>query len=123
MQGKNNSKVQAGADAAAPVASSSATPAVSCYRTYPLSKWFYVEQIIYSRIKPARPPIARNLKCAPYGVFPLPDSDSDENGYNNNVQKCFQWTYSDSYTCTDSDSNGYCTHFGTDIGTDKVEFN
>ena len=39
MQGKNNSTVQAGADAAAPaVASSSATPAVSCYRTYPLSK-------------------------------------------------------------------------------------
>ena len=70
-------------------------------------------------------------KTACYGVFPLPDSDSytdsysdsDENGYNNNVQKCFQWTYSHSYPCTDSDSNGYCTHFGTDIGTSKVEFN
>ena len=37
-----------------------------------------------------------------YGVFPLPDSDS----------------YTDSY----SDSNGYCTQFGTDISTDKVEF-
>ena len=62
-----------------------------------------------------------------YGVFPLPDSDSytdsGENGNNNNVQKCFQWTYSDSYACTDSHSNGYCTHFGTDISTDKVEFN
>ena len=38
------------------------------------------------------------LKGKPNGVFPLPDSDSyadsysdsDENGYNNNVQKCFQ---------------------------------
>ena len=58
------------------------------------------------------------------GVFPLPDSDpytdSDGIGFNSNVQNCFHWTYSDSYACSDSDANGYCTHFGTNISTDKV---
>ena len=43
-------------------------------------------------------------------------SDSYEIGFNDNMQNCFHWTYIDSY------SNGSCTQFGTDIGTDKVEF-
>ena len=64
-----------------------------------------------------------------YGVFPLPNSYSDtdsnsyENGYNSNVQNCFHWTYSETYACSDSNSNGYCTHFGTDIGNDKGDLN
>ena len=48
------------------------------------------------------------------GVFPLPDSDSetdsetdsDKNGSDSNMQKCFHWTDSDTYACSDSDSNG-----------------
>ena len=55
-------------------------------------------------------------------MFPLPDSNSyadfDANGCNSNKQNCFHWTYTDSY----SDSNGYCTHFDTDVSTDKAEF-
>ena len=59
-----------------------------------------------------------------YGVFLLPDSDSythsysdsDSNGWYNNVQNCFHWTYSDSF----SDTDGYFTQFDIDIGTDKV---
>ena len=57
-----------------------------------------------------------------YSVFPLPDSDSysnsDWNGWYINVQNCFHWTYSDSY----SDADGYCTQFDTDIHTNKVVF-
>ena len=52
-------------------------------------------------------------------MFPLPDSDSytdseadsDGIGFNSNVQNCFHWTYSKTDACSDSDSNGYCTHF------------
>ena len=40
-------------------------------------------------------------------VFPLPDTDSDTYGYNSNMQNCFHWTYTETY----SYSNGYCTHF------------
>ena len=52
---------------------------------------------------------------------PTPDSytNSYKIGFNDNVQNCFHWTYTNSY----SDSNGYCTLFDTPIGTDKVEFN
>ena len=65
-----------------------------------------------------------------YGVFSLPDSDSYtdsdsdsyEIGFNDNVKNCFCWTYTDSYCNSYSDFNGYCTQFGTNIGTDKVEF-
>ena len=58
-----------------------------------------------------------------YGVFPLPDSDSYADSDSNangcsNANDCFHWTYTDSY----SDPNGYCTHFDTDMDTDKVEF-
>ena len=48
-------------------------------------------------------------------MLPLPDSDSetdsDKNGFDSNVQKCFHWTDSETYACSDSDSNSYCTHF------------
>ena len=53
---------------------------------------------------------------------PIPIPIPIKNGYNSNVQKCFHWTYSDSYAYSYSNSNGYCIHFGTDIGTDKVGF-
>ena len=69
--------------------------------------------------------LTRNRKWT-YGVFALPNSnscadsytDSDVNGLYDNVQNCLHWTYTDSY----SDSNGFCTQFGTNISTDKVEF-
>ena len=35
-----------------------------------------------------------------------------------NVQNCFHWTYTDSY----SDSNAFCTQFDGDIFTNKVVF-
>ena len=44
--------------------------------------------------------------------------DADLNGYYNNVQNCFHWTYSDSYY----DADGYYTQFDTNIGTNKVVF-
>ena len=64
--------------------------------------------------------ICEKSEYANNGVFPLPGSDSYtdsyEIGFNDNVQNCFHWTLTDSYS--HFDSNGYCTQFGTN----KVEF-
>ena len=56
-------------------------------------------------------------------MFTLPDTDTDTEriGVYYYVKNSVLW--SDTDACTNSDVDGYCTQFGTYIGTEKMEFN
>ena len=60
-------------------------------------------------------------------MFTLTDTDSgaDSNriGFYCYVKNRIQRNDIDTDACTDSNADGYCTRFGTNIGTDEVEFN
>ena len=48
---------------------------------------------------------------------PIPIPIPIQTAYNNNVQNCFHWNYSGSYSNSYSDTDGFCTQFDTDTGT------
>ena len=60
------------------------------------------------------------------GVFTLLDTvtcantNTDRVRLYSCVETSIQWN--DTGSCTDTDADGYCTQFGTYIGTDKVKF-